>query len=79
MDRNPSPARKMLATSPDGRGEGEASVAFTDQPNLIVLQPPPLLRRLQQRDVVGDRRTAHVEDAGELGVLDLHAFRRLTQ
>src|SRR6266702_6034592 len=36
-----------------------------------------LLHRLQQRDVVRDRSTAHVEDAGELRVLELHALGRL--
>src|SRR5258706_9909203 len=38
-----------------------------------------LLRGLQQRDVIRDRSTTHVEDAGEFYVLDLHALRRLTQ
>src|SRR6516162_5909466 len=36
-----------------------------------------LLRRLQDRDIVRDRGTAHVEDATELRILDLHALRRL--
>src|ERR1700694_6265408 len=38
-----------------------------------------LLRWLQQRDVIRDRGTTHVEDAREFGVLDLHALGCLTQ
>src|SRR5258708_13211321 len=38
-----------------------------------------LLHRLQQRDVIGNRSAAHVEDAGEFCVPDLHALGRLTQ
>src|SRR5262249_56589123 len=38
-----------------------------------------LLRRLQDRDIVGDRRAANVEDAAELRALELHAFGRLTR
>src|SRR5437016_14219006 len=40
---------------------------------------PRLLRRLQHRDVIGDRRPTHVENARELWVLDLHTLGRLTQ
>src|SRR5258708_6610275 len=36
-----------------------------------------LLRRLQQRDVIRHRSPAHIEDAGELWILELHALGRL--
>ena len=38
-----------------------------------------LFGRLEQGHVVGHRGAAHVEDTGELGVRDLHAFRRLAE
>src|SRR5947209_9091088 len=55
-----------------------ALMVGTAQAPLPTLRISLLLHRLQQRDVIGNRRTAHVEDASELGILDLHAFGRLT-
>src|SRR5882724_2725096 len=47
--------------------------AFT-HPTIALLR---LLRRLQHGNVIRHRRAAHVEDAGEFGVLELHALGRL--
>src|SRR6185437_7901730 len=46
-------------------------------PTLRILRE--LLRRLQDRDVIRDRGAAHVEDAAERGVLELHALGRLAR
>src|SRR4051812_35463876 len=39
--------------------------------------PAILLRRLEDRDIVGDRGAAHIKDAAEFWVRKLHALGRL--
>src|SRR6478752_8010178 len=52
-------------------------IAGKAQTRLCPLYPFPLLRRLQYRDVIRHRSPTHVEDARELGVLELHTLGRL--
>src|SRR6266436_2112609 len=80
----------MASFAPDARAV--SSTAPRRFPDLVTSGPPEdqgqqaysvytcgLLRGLQQRHVICDRSAAHVEDASELCVLDLHALGRLTQ
>src|SRR5918996_2370586 len=68
----PKPFRKKTAATPARarRSAPAESVRSTG------LRRKDSAQRLEDRDVVGDRRPAHVEDAAKLGALDLHLARR---
>ena len=70
-------AKRSLPTSIVHRVHGgHGASAFAHPTNLHF--HTDLLHRLQQRDVIGDRSTTHVEDAGEFCIFDLHALGRPT-
>src|SRR5437899_12080076 len=85
IQRRPGERRDPYSVKLQLVGRGDAS-AKQQAPGVMgpgvrrddMREIPRLLRGLQQRDVIRDRRTAHVEDTRELWVLDLHALGRLT-